>query len=89
MNCFLFSSDFHSRFSFYRIETITSGLSLKSRTRNFAGNKQVIIPSNDIPSHQFNIEDLGINVLISYNKESSKENIAFSLFETDVLDNAK
>lgn len=34
------------------------------------------------------IEDIGVNILIGHNVESSKENVMF-LFEADVLDNAK
>jgi hypothetical protein len=43
---------------------------------------------NNIPTHELNLEDIGVNILIGHNVESSKENILF-LFETDVLDNAK
>lgn len=69
----------------YRTEPITSGLALKSRTRNSSGSNKF---SNDAPNHEFNLEDIGINVLIAHNVESSKENLMF-LFEADVLDNAK
>lgn len=69
---------------------MTSGLALKSRTINFSGSKQVASKQsrNDLPTHEFNLEDLGYIVKIGHILESSKENILF-LFETDVLDNAK
>lgn len=61
---------------------------MKSRTINFSGVKTVAIATNDVPSHEFNLEDIGVNILLAHNVESSKENLLF-LFETDVLDNAK
>lgn len=68
---------------------MTSGLALKSRTINFCGNKQVALKTVDkVPTHELNIEDIGVNIVIGHNVESSKENIMF-LFEADVLDNAK
>lgn len=73
----------------YRKEAITSGLALKSRTINFSGTKQIASKStNNIPTHELNLEDIGLNIKVGHNVESSKENIMF-LFETDVLDNAK
>lgn len=77
------------RFSLYRKDSLTSGLALKSRTTNFSGNKQFASKStNNIPTHEINFEDIGVNILVGHNVESSKENILF-LFEADVLDNAK
>lgn len=73
----------------YRKDLITSGLALKSRTVNFSGKKQIAIKSiNEVPTHKLNLEDIGVNILVGHNVESSKENIMF-LFEADVLDNAK
>lgn len=64
-------------------------MALKSRTVNFLGKKQIAIKTNhEIPTHQLNLEDIGVNILVGHNVESSKENIMF-LFEADVLDNAK
>lgn len=77
-----------SSFSLYRKDSITSGLALKSRTINFCGTKHVAIKSTKAPTHELNIEEIGVNIVIGHNVESSKENIMF-LFETDVLDNAK
>lgn len=42
----------------------------------------------NVPTHELNLEDIGVNILVGHNVESSKENIMF-LFEADVLDNAK
>ncbi|KAG5679635.1 hypothetical protein PVAND_009193 [Polypedilum vanderplanki] len=73
--------------SFYRKETLTSGLALKSRTRSFSGSKEISKKRSDIPTHYFNIEDIGLNFLIGHNVESSKENLMF-LFESDVATSA-
>jgi hypothetical protein len=44
--------------------------------------------SDSAPSHNFNIEDIGINFVVTHNVESSKENLIF-LFESDVATSAK
>lgn len=44
--------------------------------------------NHEVPTHELNLEDIGVNILVGHNVESSKENIMF-LFEADVLDNAK
>lgn len=76
------------RFSFYRKEPITSGMSLKSRTRSFSGVNEISKQNNHVPVFKFNLEDAGINVLIGHNVESSKENLMF-LFESDIHTSAK
>lgn len=76
------------RFSLYRKDSLTSGLALKSRATNFFGKKQAASKKHGAPTHEINLEDIGVNILIAHNVESSKENIMF-LFEADVLDNAK
>lgn len=76
------------RFSLYRKEPITSGLSLKSRTRSFFGINEIAKQNHEIPVYKFNLDDIGINVLIGHNVESSKENLMF-LFESDVATSAK
>lgn len=43
---------------------------------------------NGVPTQKFNIEDIGINLLIKHNAESSKEYLAF-LLESDVATSAK
>lgn len=77
---------FNCRFSLYRKDSITSGLALKSRTINNSGGSAKSV--NDVPTHELKMEDIGVNILVGHNVESSKENIMF-LFEADVLDNAK
>ena len=72
----------------YRKDSITSGIALKSRTINFCGSKLTAVETNDLPSHELNLEDIGVNIFVAHNVESSKENLLF-FFETDVLDNAK
>lgn len=72
----------------YRKDSITSGIALKSRTINFCGSKNTAVETNDLPSHELNLEDIGVNIFVAHNVESSKENLLF-FFETDVLDNAK
>lgn len=63
-------------------------MALKSRTRSFSGNEEIMKESNGVPTHQFNLEDIGINFVLGHNVESSKENLMF-LFESDVATSAK
>lgn len=74
--------------AFYRKEPITSGLALKSRTRIFLGQVDSSKTKNGVPTQEFNIEDIGINLLIEHNAESSKEYVEF-LLESDVATSAK
>jgi hypothetical protein len=63
-------------------------MSLKSRTRRFCGSEEVAGQNNVVPTHQFNLNDFGINFIVSHNIESSKENLIF-LFESDIHTSAK
>jgi hypothetical protein len=74
--------------AFYRKEPITSGMALKSRTRNYHGNSDASKNKNGVPTSKFNIDDIGINILVEHNEESSKENLIF-LLESDVHTSAK
>lgn len=43
---------------------------------------------NGVTTHEFNIDDIGINIFLEHNVESSKENLIF-LLESDVHTSAK
>lgn len=61
---------------------------MKSRTRNFFGSTVASKIKNGVPTQEFNIEDIGINLLIEHNAESSREYLEF-LLESDVATSAK
>lgn len=83
-----FNNNIPNSLAFYRKEPITSGITLKSRTRNFLGQVDMSKNKNGVPTHEFNIEDVGINMILEHNVESSKENLIF-LLESDVHTSAK
>lgn len=74
--------------SFYRKEPLTSGIAMKSRTRNLLDNVDVSKTKNEVPIHKFKVEDIGIDILMEHNVESSVENLNF-LLESDVHTSAK
>uniref|UniRef100_A0A182LXY5 Vitellogenin domain-containing protein n=1 Tax=Anopheles culicifacies TaxID=139723 RepID=A0A182LXY5_9DIPT len=80
-------------YSFYRPENMTSGISLKSRTRNTPANgstaAETLEPKEeDIAKYGYRIDDLGIQLLARVHQDYTKDNVMFML-ETDILDNAK
>uniref|UniRef100_A0A182PRI3 Vitellogenin domain-containing protein n=1 Tax=Anopheles epiroticus TaxID=199890 RepID=A0A182PRI3_9DIPT len=80
-------------YSFYRPENMTSGISLKSRTRNTPANgsaaAETLEPKEeDIAKYGYKIDDLGIQLLARVHQDYTKDNVMFML-ETDILDNAK
>ncbi|XP_052863112.1 uncharacterized protein LOC128269750 [Anopheles cruzii] len=83
-------------YSFYRPENMTSGISLKSRTRNTPtghtdrGGRAPAEPSEEaaIAKYGYRLDDLGIQMVARVHQDYTRDNVMFML-ETDILDNAK
>uniref|UniRef100_A0A336MI65 CSON015062 protein n=1 Tax=Culicoides sonorensis TaxID=179676 RepID=A0A336MI65_CULSO len=78
-------------FSFYRPPALTTGMSLKSRTRNEPKDSYPIIDlsgKEKIKSLHYFIKDLGVNVSVSIHEDYAHENLEFTL-EKDIQANAK
>lgn len=80
-------------YAFYRPDGLTSGISLKSRTRNIPSDSLVqrdrLEPKEEeIAGFGYAFEDLGIQFMARAHEDYTKDNVMFML-ETDVLDNAK
>ncbi|XP_055643974.1 vitellogenin-3 [Toxorhynchites rutilus septentrionalis] len=80
-------------YAFYRPKGLTSGISLKSRTRNTPSDA-LILPEKlepkdeEIAGFGYTFDDLGIQFMARAHENYTKDNVMFML-ETDVLDNAK
>ncbi|XP_055544225.1 vitellogenin-4 [Wyeomyia smithii] len=80
-------------YAFYRPDGLTSGISLKSRTRNTPSDsmflREKLEPKEEeIASFDYVFEDLGVQFMARAHEDYTKDNVMFML-ETDVLDNAK
>lgn len=78
-------------FVFYRPPKLTTGVSFKSRIRNEPVNEYPIIDvsgEEKIKSLHHFVDDLGLNVSMSVQKDYAQENLEFML-EKDILGNAK
>uniref|UniRef100_A0A1Q3G5A9 Putative lipoprotein n=1 Tax=Culex tarsalis TaxID=7177 RepID=A0A1Q3G5A9_CULTA len=81
-------------YAFYRPDGLTSGVSLKSRTRNTPSDSALILrdrlepKEEEIAGFGYTFDDLGIQFMARAHEDYTKDNVMFML-ETDVLDNAK